>query len=228
MPDSNRILLLHFDIEEGRVVIARNNPDDARHVVVMVPGVSMGAQAMDRQLKRAEELFRKFASGPDDDTLSVITWADYVAPRSPQEARDAASAATGAPRLASFLAGLPVTAEGFGRWRAPARVTVIAHGYGGLVAGLAAREHDLNAAALVFLGCAAVGAETVDGLRYKGPVYATSPDVNGDGTPFGVHGPRPDSPEFGATVLRPGPLSFEGDPVVRYLPGLRRIILGEA
>jgi pimeloyl-ACP methyl ester carboxylesterase len=228
MSDGNRILLLHLDVDEGRVVIARNNPDDARYVVVMVPGVGMGLPVMKRLLERAEDLFRKLASGPDDDTLSVITWADYVAPRSPQEARDVAFAATGAPRLARFLTGLPVTAEHFGRWRAPARVTVIAHGYGGLVTGLAARDHDLDAAGLVFLGCAAVGAETVGGLRYKGPVYATSPDVSGDGTPVGVHGPRPDSPGFGATVLRPGPLSFQGDPVVRYLPELRRIILGEA
>ncbi|MGW3247393.1 hypothetical protein [Streptomyces sp. NPDC001070] len=126
MSDGNRILLLHLDVDEGRVVIARNNPDNARYVVV------------------------------------------------------------------------------------------------------AARDHDLDAAALVFLGCAAVGAETVGALRYKGPVYATSPDVSGDGTPAGVHGPRPDGPGFGATVLRSGPLSFQGDPVVRYLPELRRIILGEA
>jgi hypothetical protein len=227
MPDSDRILLLKCDVDEGRVVIARNNPDHASHVVVTVPGVGSGLPVMERLLERAEELVRKFASGPDDETLSVVTWADYVAPRSATEARDAAFAAAGAPRLASFLAGLPVTAEHFGRRRAPARVTVIAHGYGGLVAGLAARDHGLDAAALVFLGCAGVGVETVRDLRYDGPVYVTSPDVGGDATPLGAHGPRPDGPGFGATVLRPGPLSFQDDPVVRYLPELRRVILGE-
>lgn len=174
---------------------------------------------------RTERRICKLASGPDDDTLSIITWAGYVAPRSAREARDAGYAAAGAPPLAGELAGQRVRAELSGH--APARVTVIAHGYGGLVVGLAAREVDLAAAALVFLGCAGVGVETVGSLRYGGPVYVTSPDLDGDGTPVGVHGPRPDSPGFGATVLRPGPLSFRGDPVVRYLPDLRRIILGK-
>jgi pimeloyl-ACP methyl ester carboxylesterase len=227
MSDSDRILLLSFDAEDGRVIIARNDPDRARWVVVQVPGVGAGLPALEGLQERAEDLFRKVASGPDDDSVSVITWADYAAPQSPREAGSPAFAATGAPRLARFLAGLRVTSEHFGSPSRPARVTVIAHGYGGLVAGLAARDHSLDADALVLLGCAAAGVETVHDLRCTGPVYATSPEVNGDGTPVGVHGARPDSPGFGATVLRSGPLSFRGDPAVRYLPELRRIILGE-
>jgi pimeloyl-ACP methyl ester carboxylesterase len=228
MPEDNRVLLLSVHPEDGRMVVARSNPDYARYVVVSVPGVGAGIPILDRLLSRAEELFRRLASGLDDTSVSVITWADYVAPRTAEEARDPSFAVPGAPRLASFLASLRVSAEQSGGGNDPARITVIAHGYGGLVAGFAARDHGLDANALVFLGCAAAGAETAGMLRVGGPVYATSPDVNGDRTPVDVHGPRPDSPGFGATVLRPGPLSFGNDPVIRYLPSLRRIILGQA
>lgn len=227
MPDDNRILLLGFHPEDGRVIIARNNPDNARYVVVIIPGVGTGPRLLDQLMEQAENLFRRLAVDPDDE-ISVVVWADYVAPQTAAEARDPAFAAPGVPRLASFLAGLPVTAEHFGRHKKAARVVVIPRGYGGLVAGLTGRDHGLAADALVLLGCPAAGVETAGALRVAGPVYATSADVAGDGTPAGVHGPRPDSPGFGATLLRSGPLSFRSDPFVRYLPSLRRIILGEA
>jgi hypothetical protein len=226
MLDDDRILLLGFHPEDGRVILARNNPDNARYVVVIIPGVGTGPRLLNTHMEQAENLFRKFVTFPDDD-LSVVVWADYVAPQTAAEARDAAYAAPAVPRLAGFLAGLPVTAESFGRHKRAARVVVIACGYGGLVAGFTGREHGLTADALVFLGCPAAGVETAAALRAAGPVYATSADADGDGTPAGVHGPRPDSPAFGATLLRAGPLSFRSDPFVRHLPSLRRIILGE-
>ena len=226
MPDDNRILLLGFH-EDGRVIIGRNNPDNARYVVVIIPGIGTGPRLLDRNLEQAEDLFRKLAAHPDDDDISVVVWADYLAPQTAAEARNPAFATPAVPRLASFLAGLPVTAEHFGRHKKAARVVVIAYGYGGLVAGFTGRDHGLTADALVLLGCPAAGVETAGALQVAGPVYATSADVDGDGTPAGVHGPRPDSPGFGATLLRSGPLSFRSDPFVRYLPSLRRIILGE-
>ncbi|THV26461.1 alpha/beta hydrolase [Glycomyces paridis] len=222
----NRILLLGFDAVEGRMVIARNNPDDARHVVVLVPGVSADVHSMGTLTRRAEDLFRKLAAHHEDDTISVITWMDYVAPRSAREARDAKYAAAGAPRLATMLAQMPVTAEVYGRYRAAARTTVIAHGYGGLVAGLAAKEHGLRTDALVLLGCPGSGVRSANELGLDGRVYATPSDRDGDGTPLDVHGVRPDDPAFGAKVLRPGPLSNQGDPLVRYVPELRPIVLG--
>ena len=227
MLDDNRIMLLGFHPEDGRVIIARNNPDDARYVVVIVPGVGTGLHLLDELMRQAEDLFRWLAVDPDDDDISVILWADYVAPQTAAEARDPSFAAQAAPRLASFLAALPVTAE-HGRYKKAARVVVIARGYSGLVAGLTGRDHGLTADALVLLGCPAAGVETAGALRVAGPVYATSADVGDDGTPDGVHGPRPDSPEFGATLLRSGPLSYQNDPFVRYHPALRPIILGEA
>jgi len=227
MLDDNRILLMGFHPEDGRVIIARNNPDNARYVVVIVPGVGSGLHLMDELMGQAEDLFRRLAVDPDDDDISVVLWADYVAPQTAAEARDPAFAAQVTSRFASFLAALPVTAE-HGRYQKAARVVVIARGYGGLVAGFTGRDHGLTADALVLLGCPAAGVETAAALRTAGPVYATSAEVGSDGTPAGVHGPRPDSPEFGATLLRSGPLSFQRDPFVRYHPSLRPIIFGDA
>ncbi|MFH8569155.1 alpha/beta hydrolase [Streptomyces sp. NPDC017993] len=220
-----RVLLLGFDAD-GRVVIARNNPDHAQHVVIVIPGVGAWPSGLDPLLLRAEFLCRELSSGPDDDSVSVITWVDYRTPTSPAEARDPAFAAQGATRLARFIVDRRVTAEHWSGRSSPARITVIGHGYGGLVAGFAARDHGLEIDALVLLGSASAGTETASGLRLAGPVYATSPEVNGDGTPFGLHGPRPDAPEFGATLLHPGPLSHGDDPTVRYLPSIKKIILG--
>jgi pimeloyl-ACP methyl ester carboxylesterase len=224
----NKILLLNYFPEDNRMVIARNSPSDARYVVVMVPGISTGSESMSTLLGRAEDLFRKLVPDPEDDTVSVITWMNYVAPRSPAEARNPGHASAGAVRLMQLLVELPINAEYYGRWPEPARTTVIAHGYGGLVAGLAAKEHGLQADALVLLGCPGAGVDSAQELRMEGRVYATPSDVDSDGTPAGVHGPRPDGPGFGATILRPGPLSYRGDPVVRYVPELRRIIFGQA
>ncbi|MDQ0989625.1 alpha/beta hydrolase [Streptomyces sp. V3I7] len=224
--DDNRILLLGYK-PDGRVIVARNNPDRADCVVVLVPGIG-ALRDLDRHLHRAEVFYRSLASAPDDDTVSVITWLDYEPPGSGSEARDPASALRGAGALASFVAGVHVTREFSGMASPRARLTVIGHGYGGLVTGFAARDHGLEADALVFLGCASAGTETAGELRTMAPVYATSPEINGDGTPYGVHGPRPDSPGFGARVLHPGPLSHGDDPTVRYLPSVRRIVLGSA
>ncbi|MGQ4488461.1 alpha/beta hydrolase family protein [Streptomyces sp. 372A] len=228
MPNSNRVLLLSYDLQEGRVVLARNDPDRARAVVVMVPGVGSGLSEMERLQDQTESLFRKVASGPDDDTVSVITWIDYVAPQSPREAADPAYAVAGARRLASFLVTLPLSRPRSGPASGAARVTVVAHGYGGLVAGLAARDHGLRADALVLLASTGTGVGHVGELRYTGPVFATSQAVGGDGTAAGLHGAPPDSPGFGATVLRAGPLSHKGDPVTPYVPELRRIIAGQS
>lgn len=225
MSDDNRILLLGYHPEDGRVIVARNNPDNARYVVVIVPGVGTGPHQLKGLMERAETLFRKLAAGPDDDDVSVIVWADYQAPQTAGEARNPAYAGAVGVRLASFLGGLPVTAESFGKHREPARVVVVAHGYGGLVAGLTGRDHGLTAHALVLLGCPGVGVETAAALRVTGAVYAAPAHLGGDGTPGGVHGPAPDSKAFGATALHAGPLSFRNDPFVRFFPALRKIVL---
>ncbi|MFD2415702.1 alpha/beta hydrolase [Amycolatopsis pigmentata] len=223
MPDDERMMLIGFHPDEGRLILARNNPDNARYVVVLVHGIGGGFPAVDQLQGQAESLYGRIASGQEDRDVSIITWADYVPPESAAQAGDPSFAAAAAPRLASFLAALPVTAA-HGRYGTPARVVVIARGYGGLVAGLTGRDYALEADALVFLGCAGAGVESASALRFDGPVYAAS--AGGDGTPDGVHGPRPDSPGFGATQLRSGPLSFQNDPFVRYLPTLRKIIFG--
>jgi pimeloyl-ACP methyl ester carboxylesterase len=171
--------------------------------------------------ERADFLHHQL-TGVTRERVSIVTWLDYQAPATAQDARDAAPAAESAIRLMEFIVGHRVTSHRDER----ARVTVIGHGYGGLVAGHAARDYSLDVEALVFLGSASAGVGRASDLHVPGTVYATSPDLFGDGTPDDVHGPRPDSPAFGAKILRPTPLRYKDDPMVPYLPSLAEIILG--
>jgi WD40 repeat protein/serine/threonine protein kinase/predicted alpha/beta-hydrolase family hydrolase len=219
--DEGRVLLIGFRPEQGQLIVARNNPDLARYVVVVIPGAGASPERLSELTERAEFLHHQL-TGLTRERMSVVTWMDYQAPATARDARHAAPAAEGAIQLTEFIAGLRVTSQ----LGDQARITVIAHGYGGLVAGLAARDHSLDIDALVFLSCASAGVASASDLHVTGTVYATSPDLFGDGTPDDVHGPRPDSLAFGATVLRPTPLRYGDDPMVPYLPSVAEIILG--
>lgn len=201
------------------MIVAKGDPDLADCVAVCVAGIGAGLPTIGTLLDRGAVLHRRATS--EAGTASVITWAGYDAPQSPAQTRSASPASRGAVALASFIAGLRVTARAGGT-----PITVIGHGYGGLLVGHALTKHELDIDAVVFLGCVSAGVDRASQLGFGGPVYATSPDLAGDGTPAGVHGPRPDLPAFGAQLLapeRPG----GSDPEVPYLISLGRIIAGK-
>jgi WD40 repeat protein/pimeloyl-ACP methyl ester carboxylesterase len=219
--DEGQVMLIGFRPEKGQLIVARNNPDLSRYVVVFIPGVGAGVEHFDELMERAEFLHHQL-TGVTTERVSIVIWMDYQAPANEQDARDGASAAEGARQLMEFIVGQRVTSS----LDDPARITVIGHGYGGLVAGYAARDYSLDVDALVFLGSASAGVGRASDLHVAGAVYTTSPDLFGDGTPEGVHGPRPDSPAFGAKVLHPTSLRYRDDPMVPYLASLAEIILG--
>ena len=219
--DEGKVMLIRFRPEKGQLIVARNNPDLSPYVVVFIPGVGAGVEYLGELMGRAEFLHRQLI-GVTRERVSIVTWMDYQAPANAREARDAAPAAEGGRQLMEFIVGQRVTSS----LDDQARITVIGHGYGGLVVGYAARDYSLDVDALVFLGSASAGVGKASELHVAGAVYATSPDLFGDGTPEDVHGPRPDSPAFGAKVLRPTLLRYKDDPMVPYLPSLAEIILG--
>lgn len=219
--DEGRILLIGYRPEKGQLIVARNNADLSPYVVVFIPGVGAGMERLGGLMERAEFLHHEL-TGLTRERVSIVTWMDYPVPANERGARDGAPAAEGARQLMKFIVGHRATSS----LDEQARITVIGHGYGGLVAGCAARDYSLDVDALVLLGSASAGVAKASDLRVAGMVYATSPDLSGDGTPADVHGPRPDSPAFGATVLHPAPLRWGDDPMVPYLPSLAEIILG--
>lgn len=218
--DEGRVLIIGFHPEEGRVIVARNSPDLSRYVVIFIPGVGAGPERTKELTERAE-ILHYLLTGVTRERVSVVIWMDYQAPATARDARDAAPAAEGATRLMEFITQQRVVSQLDDR----ARITVIGHGYGGLVVGHAARDYSLDVDALVFLGSASAGVARASDLHVTGAVYATSPDLFGDGTPDDVHGPRPDSPSFGAKVLIPTPFRYRDDPMEAYFPWIAEIIL---
>jgi pimeloyl-ACP methyl ester carboxylesterase len=132
-------LLLGFDNEgDGQAIVAVGNPDTARHVATLVPGLDNDISSVPDQITRADSL----RVAPDSST---IVWLDYNAPEAPQDlsltgasqgrARDAAG------DFARFQDSLRVTHMG-----EPSFNTVVGHSYGATVAGLAAASDEgLNA-----------------------------------------------------------------------------------
>ncbi|RKR91801.1 alpha/beta hydrolase family protein [Micromonospora pisi] len=219
-----RYLVLGFQpmSGNGQATVARGNPDQATYTAIYVPGIGSGLSSIGTHLKSAELLHQQ-ASSQTTEPVSVIAWAGYDAPRSPRDAGSSSRADAAAVALVGFVAGIRATHEG----PRPARISVIGHGYGGLVIGAAAKSGSLDVDNLVFLGCPSAGVDHASNLRVPGGVFATSAENNDDGTPFGVHGPRPDTPDFGAHVIKPVARS-DGDPVTPYLPALGHVIVGQA
>ncbi|MER6595624.1 alpha/beta hydrolase, partial [Micromonospora purpureochromogenes] len=84
----------------------------------------------------------------------------YDAPDFLPEAARSSQAGDAGPALHRFQEGLRETHEG-----PPARQTVLGHSYGSLVVGAAARDHGLDADALVFVGSPGVGVDRAEALR---------------------------------------------------------------
>ncbi|TQS43605.1 alpha/beta hydrolase [Cryptosporangium phraense] len=148
-PESHRLYLLGFNpdfgqVHQGRAIVAVGDPDTAKNVATMVPGLNTELEdASTLSLHRAENLVdaadaRTF--GPDGDT-SVIAWLDYDAPEGYPDDPNLSVATTGraeqgAARLDAFVNGLHATHQGQGHY------TAIGHSYGSTTVGYAAAQND--------------------------------------------------------------------------------------
>ena len=169
-----RAYLLGLDpTGDGRAIVALGNPDRAGAVLTYVPGMTADLADAPGELGRAARvLARCDALAPTEETSAVL-WLDYDAPDFLHEAAWSGQARDAGPALHRFQEGLRVSHEG-----PPARQTVLGHSYGSVVVGTAARDHGLNADALVFVGSPGVGVEHATELRMPaGQVWSsTAPD----------------------------------------------------
>ncbi|WP_040703041.1 alpha/beta hydrolase [Nocardiopsis salina] len=196
--------LLAFDREEGengRAIVSQGNPDTADNVATLVPGTGTTWESVNGQADRASEL-RTSATNADegDADHAVISWIGYDAP-STTEAAEEERAENAVGGLSSFNGGLRATHQG----TTPSHNTVIGHSYGSTVLGhTAMSDQGLNADELVFVGSPGVKADHVSELGFHGEnVHASTAenDTINSVTPEGIHGPTPDSSEFGATTF---------------------------
>lgn len=117
--------------------VSQNNPDDADHIGVIVPGMTTSVagsiQEYDGHAKVMREAAEKSA-GPGQK-VAMVEFFGYDAPPGVLEASNTDMAQDGAKKLSSFLTGIDASRE---HGAGDAHITVAAHSYGSTTAGIAA------------------------------------------------------------------------------------------
>ncbi|WP_315901242.1 alpha/beta hydrolase [Rhodococcus sp. BP22] len=205
--------LMNID-DQGRGVIALNNPDTAHNVATYVPGTGTELSKMGGDMTRADHILIEANKVSPGSKNSVVMWMGYDAPPDLADAARTTYADAGAPRLDSFQDGLRAAHDG------PAsHNTVIGHSYGSTVVGHAMSEAgSLDVDRAVFAGSPGVGVTRVGELALDGVapdqmvdhVFATAAPADpvtwiGVIAPEVAHGADPTGDVFGATVFESAP-----------------------
>ncbi|MEV6490593.1 alpha/beta hydrolase [Actinoplanes sp. NPDC051633] len=149
--------------EDGKAIVAIGNPDTATNVSTVVPGTSARLGSIDLDVQRAERLAAAAeASADGHGTVSTIAWLGYDAPDDVGAAFPF-QADAGAEALDRFQDGLRATHEA-----GAAHQSVVAHSYGAVVAGHAARDYGLNADDLILVAAPGTGVDHVSELTLDG------------------------------------------------------------
>ena len=158
--DEGRQILLFDPRGDGRLVEVFGDLDRADRIAVVVPGIGNDktnfSSAADGGFRsNAAALYEAAAAmGPG---IATIAWLGYDTPDG-IDAGLRGAAESGAPALQRFVEGIDP--------RAQTQVTVVAHSYGSLVAGLAAAE-GLAADDLVFVGSPGTGLDGATDARLR-------------------------------------------------------------
>jgi hypothetical protein len=194
---------------DGRVAEVFGDLAHADRIAVLVPGAGVdaanfwsgvGGRGYRALARQADQLYRS-ARRPG---FAVIAWLGYTTPKgvSLSEAREDL-ARTGADALVRFVAGLRAV-------RPHATFALLAHSYGSVVVGLAARRLPSQVTDLVVVGSPGMGVDDVSRLGTTARVWAgRCPGdwirwVPGEQV-FGLgHGRAPTDPAFGARVFGTG------------------------
>ena len=117
--------------------VSQNNPDDADHIGVIVPGMSTSVADSVLEYDGHAKVMRKAAekaAGPGQK-VAMVSFFGYDAPPGVLEASNTDMAQVGAEKLSSFLTGIDAARE---HGAGDAHITVAAHSYGSTTAGIAA------------------------------------------------------------------------------------------
>ena len=199
-----RHLMLLDTTMPGRAAIAIGDVDTADHVAVLVPGMSSHVtNYMDNSVRNACDVQRlgalTLAAEREGRSVATIAWIGYDAPGADVVLTRSATAAV--PYLSATLAGIEATRDAVSG--PPVHLTLAAHSYGSLVAGLTMRT-STPVDDLVLVGSPGVGAHCVDELHLPaGHVYVG--EAQGDFVAdLDYFGTDPASRAFGA-------ISFQTD-----------------
>ena len=124
--------------------VSQNNPDDADHVGVIVPGMTTSVAGngkngsildYDAHATVMREAARE-AAGPGHK-VAMVSFFGYDAPPTVVEASNTDMAQAGAKKLSSFLTGIDAARE---HGAGDTHITVASHSYGSTTAGIAATQ----------------------------------------------------------------------------------------
>ena len=117
--------------------VSQNNPDDADHIGVIVPGMTTSVAGSIQEYDGHAKVMREAAeeaAGPGQK-VAMVEFFGYNAPPLSPEVANTAMAEVGARKLSSFLTGIDAARE---HGAGDAHITVAAHSYGSTTAGIAA------------------------------------------------------------------------------------------
>lgn len=117
--------------------VSQNNPDDADHIGVIVPGMTTNVADSVLGYDGHATVMRKAAqaAAKPGEKVAMVSFFGYDAPPGILEASNTDMAQAGAKKLSSFLTGIDAARE---HGAGDAHITVAAHSYGSTTAGIAA------------------------------------------------------------------------------------------
>ena len=198
---------------DGRLV-ERLGPADASVVVVLVPGV--GTDLADRAAMRRDAgriratVAAVHQRDRGDADVAVVSWLGYDPPDHLWGGLRRGPATAGARRLVDDVAAL--------RSSGAARVVVVGHSYGAVLAAIAGAD-GLDADELVLVGSPGLGVDRVDQLRLRPSARVWAAAAPGDPVVWLaraglVHGPDPLAVARRLPTSRHGHGAYLDDPVL--------------
>jgi hypothetical protein len=193
---------------QGHIADVNGHLAEAKHLAVYVPGMGTDVWDFDQLVMTRTEVVRARAAAISDGAeVTTITWLGYDPPRDLDVvgAAHEVLARVGGAALSRFLRDMVDLAP------TDVHVTVIAHSYGSVLAGVAARDHGLAAHELVVLGSPGMGVETADQLMLMpgGRLWAAQAHDDPvtwvprlEDVHLHLHGPSPTAAGFGAHVFQ--------------------------
>jgi hypothetical protein len=203
--------LLEFMPAEAMPVaaISVGDPDTAREVTWVVPG--MGTYATDMQLwtQGAENIWDAQGSAGGPSQRAVIAWIGYATPPVGIDAALGQYASNGAPLLTEAIEGMKAA-----RAADPPILNVVAHSYGTTMAADALADTDLGIYSFVMVGSAGIENRIADaGALHAQHVYAGEASDDTVARLGRESRQDPRSPAFGAKVF-----PTNGDPALGLAP----------
>jgi pimeloyl-ACP methyl ester carboxylesterase len=202
---------LEYDTHgDGRAVEVIGDLDSAQRIAIVVPGVDTNLADFDAGLGgvrrrapafQARQLYAELRTVAPDVPVAVVAWLGYDPPEGVGVAAVREDrAAVGASALESFVDSLTSIYP-------EARITLVGHSYGSVVAGLAAPHLGPAVTSIVVVGSPGLGVGGLAGLHTTAHVYAGLAEHDWVRSVPGIrvfgagHGTKPSDPSFGASPL---------------------------